>query len=333
MAKFDINGVINKESKKEIIDEIFMQVYNCKTTYIHNKREVDGFNINLPALSYSKRNELHPLFNVFYNLEDKSKKIMLGDVNTLDVENTLQNIRLFIVEYLNELLDGKFNEKLEVDLRIRNLNDFRILLLDKNLSKKIAGHMFNCVVFKIRHIAESNANPDFAYIWDKIDKKMVYEKINKEYIDKKDENGDTLEIADEVIEEDNSTTFIQYVIENYIHKGALTNKQQQFWNNCLQYGDKHKNLKHVYKNESEIRQYKRQILKRLEQKLGNDENVAFIQGFTTYTWRKTHLMDEYGENIKRRHILENEGRWVLLENYPALKNKIEMGENRDERSA
>ena len=47
-------------------------------------------------------------------------------------------------------------------------------------------------------------------------------------------------------EEVDDNTFIRYVVLNYINKGELTNKQQEFWDDALKLGISSKQLKEIY---------------------------------------------------------------------------------------
>lgn len=360
---FNIYEVINKESKKEIIDELFNQVYSVKgevlrdTTvqledakkelakqgfdadYIKNyklaasREKITGFYIHLPFISNEKMDNLHTFFRMFYTAEKESKKIMLGDTNALDIENTLQDARLYIYECLHKLLDSKLNDKLENDLKINNLNDFRIILLDSSLSRKLSNYIITYVKFSILNIARSGSNPDFECVWDNHQKKWIFKKINKLYLDKPEadnsardnyakvkdkKNKDQIELIAQEEDEDNSTTFIQYVVSNYIQKGALTTKQYEFWNDALRLELDSNELKEIY-TKQQIHQFKKQILKRLETKLENDSNVHFVEGIKTYKLIKTKLFDENGLNIFKKIEIQNEGRYILLENYSTLK--------------
>lgn len=364
---FNIYEVINKESKKEMIDELFNQVYSVKSEvlrdttaqledakkelakqgfdadYIKNyklavsREKITGFYIHLPFIANEKMDNLHTFFRMFYTAEKESKKIMLGDTNALDIENTLQDARLYICECLHKLLDSKLNDKLENDLKINNLNDFRIILLDSSLSRKLSNYIITYVKFSILNIARSDSNPDFECLWDNYQKKWIFRKINKLYLDKPEadnsardnyakvkdkKNKDQIELIAQEYEENNSTTFIQYVVSNYIQKGALTTKQYEFWNDALRLELDSKELKEIY-TKQQIHQFKKQILKRLETKLENDSNVHFVEGIKTYKLIKTKLFDENGLNIFKKIEIQNEGRYILLENYPTLRKTQE----------
>ena len=164
---FDIVRVIGKETKEEIIEELFNQTYIIKSEflrdntaqledakkalekdgfdegYIENytlgmsRERITGFYIQLPRnLSQNVMSEINPIFRMFYTCEKESKKIMIGEETSLDTENILQNARLYIIECLHELIDGKLNSKLENKLKINSLNDFRLILLDETLSRR-----------------------------------------------------------------------------------------------------------------------------------------------------------------------------------------------------
>ena len=387
---FDIWKVIGKETKKDLIDELFIQTYVVKSeflrdntsqledakkalekdgfdeVYIKNytlgmsKERITGFYIQLPKnLSQNVMSEMNPIFRMFYICEKESKKIMIGEETSLDTENILQNARLYIIECLHELIDGKLNSKLENKLKINSLNDFRIILLDEKLSKRLSNFIIQYVRFKLINITRSNKNPDFECIWDKHEQKYIFKKINKVYLDKKfneEDDEDMYQIIEGVIEEDefdiaedieeeDDNTFIRYVIQNYINKGELTNKQQEFWNDALKLGLSSKQVKEIY-TKQQINQFKKQILIRLENKLEKDPNVTFIPGRKICRWRKyferdengkfiyvfetdrfgrvkkkrVTKLDKYGEYEKEKYYEEVVGRWVLVEKYCNLKN-------------
>ena len=189
--------------------------------------------------------------------------------------------------------------------------------------------------------------------------KVHIQKINKVYLDKKfneEDDEDMHQIVEGVIEEDefdiaedteevDDNTFIRYVVLNYINKGELTNKQQEFWDSALKLGISSKELKEIY-SKQQINQFKKQILIRLENKLEKDKNVAFLPGRKICRWRKYFERDEngkfvytyetdkfgrvkkkrvtklnkYGEYEKEKYYEEVVGRWVLVEKYCNLKN-------------
>ena len=387
---FDIIRVIGKETKEDLIDELFNQTYVVKSeflrdntsqladakkalekdgfdeAYIENytlgmsKERITGFYIQLPKnLSQNVMSEMNPIFRMFYTCEKESKKIMIGEETSLDTENILQNARLYIIECLHELIDGKLNSKLENKLKINSLNDFRIILIDEKLSKRLSNFIIQYVRFKLINITRSNKNPDFECIWDKHEQKYIFKKINKVYLDKKfneEDDEDMHQIVEGVIEEDefdiaedteeiDDNTFIRYIVLNYINKGELTNKQQEFWNDALRLGLSSKALKEIY-SKQQINQFKKQILIRLENKLEKDQNVAFLPGRKICRWRKyferdengkfvyiyetdkfgrvkkkrVTKLDKYGEYEKEKYYEEVVGRWVLVEKYCNLKN-------------
>ena len=387
---FDIGKVILKETKEDIIEELFNQTYVVKSeflrdntsqladakkalekdgfdeAYIENytlgmsKERITGFYIQLPKnLSENVMSDINPIFRMFFTCEKESKKIMIGEETSLDTENILQNARLYIIECLHELIDGKLNSKLENKLKINSLNDFRIILLDEKLSRRLSNFIIQYVRFKLINITKSNNYPDFEFIWDKLYQKYIFKKINKVYLDKKfneEDDEDMHQIIEGVIEEDefdiaedteevDDNTFIRYVVLNYINKGELTNKQQEFWDSALRLGISSKELKEIY-SKQQINHFKKQILIRLENKLEKDPNVAFLPGRKICRWRKyferdtngkfiyiyetdrfgrvkkkrVTKLDRYGEYEKEKYYEDVVGRWVLVEKYCNLKN-------------
>ena len=206
-----VNAIINKMFKNVLIEND-MKVTREGTTYGYythvDRNTKDKFGICVDSCITSGR------------------KIMLGENNSSDSENTYANAISFIYECLYSLFMGELNDRVNKELKCNDVNDiYRIL---ENHMDKLCSYIYCYTRNKFRELLRAKSNPDFYKEGDK------FQKNNYLYI-----NDNTNHYEYEI--EDNSEENItgdktEYIIEEYFNKEYLTDNQLQFISDYIKYG-------------------------------------------------------------------------------------------------
>lgn len=281
----NIEKVLVKNNKKEILDELFNQAYTVslvKYESFEGRSSIrkEGHYISLEKLSDKQLSRTHVVFRMFYTIEKLVKKKFIGEVTQLDTENNLQEGRTYLLEVLNKYINGDFNDKIEEALVINDINDFKRIVKDNDLNRRMCNFIIKATENKLKNHIRRNNNVDSYFD----SNSNTFKNIDFIYLDSVVEGADGETrlhelIADEnaVIDKENKMNLYKYIFKNYINSSLLTKSQLDFFyevsDNAIIDGkvivSERYDRKLVYK-------YKNTILKRLEKVLQNDENIGKI---------------------------------------------------------
>lgn len=260
----------------EIISCIFEVAYNEKYMQVNDKQIILGYYIELKNLNPNNFEKLHPFYKLPFVSESKAKKIILGSTNDSDSENRLAEVRSILCSVLFSVFNGCNNDKLEKELRINSVDDLKRIIENDRLSKKMYKYIIQYVDLKLRSYTHLTSNPDYYFSNNK------YEKIEYEYLDNDSEDKETIQL---VYEENDYRTgdMTNYIIDTYFE--YLTNKQKLFVQKAIEYGILNQQISdhdnNIIYTKDDIKQYKRNIKKRIE---GMIENDRYIQQNASGRW-------------------------------------------------
>ena len=263
----DINDILRANTIDEIINIIFLSVYNQNESY--------GYSIELKKMEKEEFNKLHRFYKLPFLVEKKAKDIILGETNISDNENRLQESRYILIKALKDIFTGSKNDKLENDLKINSIDDIKRIAKDKELTRRLCNYIFLYVELCLKTYTHKKDNPDYEYIR----KDNQYKKINYVYLDKAIDEDENKIIQIPYEEITNSTgEMTKYILKEYFK--YLTNKQQIFVKNAIEFGIIDGKIRN-YQNEilytkQDIQYYKNSIKKNLEKKIEQDINIDSI---------------------------------------------------------
>lgn len=281
----NIEEVLKINTQNEIIDEIFNQVYKVELTKYDRFNgasvRTDGYYISLPTMSKAQIGATHPIFRMFYTVEKLALKVFIGDTNETDIESNKQFGRLYLVEALNMYLEGDFNKHVEKALKIYHIDNFKDVLRDKRCCSKLCNFLIKRVENKMRDLIRKS-NVDAYYD----SKSRKFKKNSYIYLDAEIEgnDGDMMVqhevVADEfaVIDKETKMNLYKYIYENYIEDtDLLLNRQKEFFKDMSENAriDGKVVVCEGY-SKQQISRFKKDILKRIEKAIADDENIEKI---------------------------------------------------------
>lgn len=294
MALLDMDVILEKNTVKEMVDEMFNQFYTvrytkhedwkgtAKTIYGHYMRT---------RRSVRDGNE-HAFDLLAHTCEKYTREFYDNDRDRMNIEDFLQDSRLDLYEILLKLGNGKI--KL---FEINSVYDFKSLLLDKEKSMQARSYILKSLKSNMykRNMGEGKLNPASSNTYGiRVQKngvrKIVWEKLKWMDIDKKVECKDddventVLEMhllknsmlnndIDNLFIENGSNSIYKYILEN--KDNIFVKKQLDYLEFLLAGGDKRKyreNYKFSY-NTTE-----RNIVKKAIEKLGDNKYFYIVNG-------------------------------------------------------
>lgn len=266
-----IENILVAENVDELIELLFEEVLDVREQSYYDGELYYSYNVNLPKIKKSNFNTMHGFFKIFYIAESKAKKIFLGDNNKYDPENYKQQSREYLFLALDSVLHGEHNAKLEKDLKINSVDDVKKIIKNKKLTVKFTNYILTYVQMKLRELSQSKSNPDFTY-----DKNEGYIPIYYDYIDNEELNIQ-LEEKGNI---NKSGEFTEYFFRNIFPSFSMN--QQKFIHDALEYGIFEQEVRN-YKGEllyntNQIKNYKRNIRKKMNSILEEDNNIELKNG-------------------------------------------------------
>lgn len=266
-----IENILVANDVDEFIELLFKEVFEVRTQQYYKGELYEGFNIQLPKIKKSNFKEMNGIFKIFYMAESKAKKIFLGDNNKYDYENYRQQSREFVFEGLYSILHGEHNHKLEKDLQINSVENIKRIVTDKKLNSKFINYLLTFVELKLKNLSQSKSNPDFYF-----NPREGYKPIYYNYIDSEEEN---IQIEDNE-EENKNGEITDYFFTNIFP--SLSDNQQKFITKALEYGIRNQEIRdrrnRLLYNVDAVKNYKRNIRKRVSKIIKEDENIKNKNG-------------------------------------------------------
>lgn len=264
--------LLSCQTVDEVIETIFEKSY-CIS-------EEDYYYMQLKNFHKEDFDNLHCFYRLSYIVEQKAKKIILGENLSVDYENRLQEGRYILFDVLDQVFNGDCNEKLEMELEINSLEDLKKIIKSELLSRRLCNYILQYVEISLRKYTQQKSNPDYYYY------NNEYVNINYEYVDaENDSDYNPLEKITYCSIEYGTGDMSRYILKTFMKD--LTVKQQIFVKNYLLYEvcsdgaiRNHDNLL-LYSKQNVLR-YKQCIRKRLEKKIEEDLHIDISNGRWIY---------------------------------------------------
>lgn len=261
------------ENMSEVLDGLTNEVYK-----IDAKEE---FSIRLHKKTNKQIYNLNAFYRLFYRTEEKVIKMFTSNSNKDDIENFLQEGRTILLEVLTDYLEGRFNDRLNEDIRVYNIEDFKGIAADKELGQSAYNFLLTTIINRLKNFKQRENMVD--YYWDNKEKK--YKPNQYYFLDRETENdeGYTENGHDKVADKNSDFTqdikegLMGYILRNYLDR--LTKSQIDFIEDVSKEGYIDGFIiVHSKYSKQQIYQYKKQILKRLEAAIGEDIRVVKKDG-------------------------------------------------------
>ena len=261
------------ENVSEVLDGLTNEVYK-----IDAKEEVS---IRLHKKTNKQIYNLNAFYRLFYRTEEKVIKMFTSNSNKDDIENFLQEGRTILLEVLTDYLEGRFNDRLNEDIRVYNIEDFKGIAADKELGQSAYNFLLTTIINRLKNFKQRENMVD--YYWDNKEKK--YKPNQYYFLDRETENdeGYTENGHDKVADKNSDFTqdikegLMGYILRNYLDR--LTKSQIDFIEDVSKEGYIDGFIiVHSKYSKQQIYQYKKQILKRLEAAIGEDIRIVKKDG-------------------------------------------------------
>ncbi|MDK2584234.1 hypothetical protein QOZ83_00045 [Romboutsia sedimentorum] len=235
------NDVIENIEEVGIIDEIVRMTFNNKKIY-NSKEIMDGEYQYFRGtgkkcigtyLKYNKVKSEHP-FDLYFRICEKVYFKQFENFNENSSEQLYEQDHRSMGRFLAfEYLSGsnkKFNESFtkNFNLDITNIDDFKLILLDKELAMSVRKYITHCVVIEAKKVAMNGRNQDYILKQKKVKGKLETrsEQIISFSLDMPlgdDDGTDGHSIVEGVYEDENTelNEFIQDEQENLKHEDNL----------------------------------------------------------------------------------------------------------------